>query len=55
MKWNIPERWFEVVNQAVISILLVGLITGFAGLAVLGFFIYVLSFYDDLDEYESAE
>lgn len=52
MKWNIPARWQENVNLSVILICFVGFFTGFAALSALGYFIYCLSFYEDLQENE---
>lgn len=54
MKWNIPEKWVEIVNLAVVSVLFVGVFYGFGVLSVMGYFIYVLSFYEDLPENESV-
>ena len=55
MKWNIPANWQENVNLGVVLICLIGFFTGFAALAVLGYFFYTISFYDDLEENESVE
>lgn len=50
MKWDIPEQWQEPVNMAVITILLIGMATGFVALSALGFLFFKLSLYEDLPE-----
>jgi len=54
MKWNIPEHWVEIVNLTIVAILFVGTFYGFGILSVMGYFIYVLSFYEDMPENESV-
>lgn len=55
MSWNIPDRYQENINLSVLAICAIGLMTGVGLLAGLGYFIYVLSHFEELEDIDFEE